>query len=231
MKKLLIALALISGFNIIAQSHKYCSEGKIKSLNNQFTNADKVSAPSAWTSHEKAYDVKFVHLNLNCERNTKYLSGNVKTVATVTLAAMDTFMCLLHQNFIIDSIYVNGAKRTFVRKDSMVKTKTAATITTGQSFTATVYYKGTAPTGGSAIGSGYSTGNYNGIGMPFARDAGAHYDNKWNKDKQSINVDYKIGALNNEGTSSTITQNNLPGNFNKRNHFVVFCIFIKSYSK
>lgn len=66
-------------------------------------------------------------------------------------------------------------------------------------------------------GSGYSTGNYNGIGMPFARDAGAHYDSKWNKDKQSINVDYKIGALNNEGTSSTITQNNLPGNFNKRN--------------
>jgi len=158
MKNFLIALALISGFNIIAQSHKYCSEGKIKALNNQFTNADKLSAPSAWTSHEKAYDVKFVHLNLNCERNTKYLSGNVKTVATVTLAAMDTFMCLLHQNFIIDSIYVNGAKRTFVRKDSMVKTKTAATITTGQSFTATVYYKGTAPTGGSAIGSGYSTG-------------------------------------------------------------------------
>lgn len=66
-------------------------------------------------------------------------------------------------------------------------------------------------------GSGYSTGNYEGIGTPFARDAGAHYDSKWNKDKESINVDYKIGALNNEGTSSTITQNNLPGNFNKRN--------------
>lgn len=69
----------------------------------------------------------------------------------------------------------------------------------------------------SRYGSGYSVGNYQGIGTPFARDAGAHYDSKWNKDKQSINVDYKIGALNNEGTSSTITQNNLPGNFNKRN--------------
>lgn len=158
MKKILFSLALFACLLMTAQSQKYCSEGKIKSINNQFANLNKTAAPSAWTSHEKAYDIKFVHLNLNCERNTKFLSGNVKTVATVTLAAMDTFMCLLHQNYTIDSIYINGAKRTFVRKDSMVKTKTASTILSSQSFTAIVYYKGTAPTGGSAIGSGYSTG-------------------------------------------------------------------------
>lgn len=158
MKKLLVSLTVFSSLFIAAQSHQYCSEGKIKSLNSQFVSANKVMAPSAWTSHEKKYDTKFVHLNLNCERNTKYLSGYVKTVATVTATSLDTFMCLLHQNFTIDSIYINGAKRTFVRKDSMVKTKTASTILSGQSFTTVVYYKGTAPTGGSAIGSGYSTG-------------------------------------------------------------------------
>lgn len=64
------------------------------------------------------------------------------------------------------------------------------------------------------FGSGYSQGDYGGNGIPLARDAGAHYNNKWNKDKQSINVDYKAGALTTDAVSSTISQNNLPGNFN-----------------
>jgi len=62
---------------------------------------------------------------------------------------------------------------------------------------------------------GYGNGDYGGVGIPFARDAGAHYDSKWNRDKQSVNVNYKIGALNKDGTRSTLTQNNLPGNFNR----------------
>ncbi|NQX54809.1 TonB-dependent receptor [Pedobacter panaciterrae] len=64
------------------------------------------------------------------------------------------------------------------------------------------------------FGGGYSQGDYGGNGIPLARDAGAHYNNKWNKDKQSINVDYKAGALTTDALSSTISQNNLPGNFN-----------------
>jgi hypothetical protein len=68
----------------------------------------------------------------------------------------------------------------------------------------------------SKYGSGYGSGRYNGSGLPFARDGGAHYDSKWNKDKQSINANYKIGALNTDGFSNTLTQNNLPDNFNKR---------------
>lgn len=160
MKQLFLSLALFAGISAMAQKTHYCAEGKIKSLNHQLAvqNAQKTSAPTAWISHERAYDVKFVHLNLNCERNTKYISGNVKSVQTVTLAPLDTFACLLHQVYTIDSIYINGAKRSFVRKDSIVKVKTASTLTSGQTFTTIVYYKGTAPTGGSAIGSGYSTG-------------------------------------------------------------------------
>ena len=64
------------------------------------------------------------------------------------------------------------------------------------------------------FGDGYSQGDYGGNGIPLARDAGAHYNNKWNKDKQSINVNYKAGALTTDAVSSTISQNNLPGNFN-----------------
>lgn len=70
--------------------------------------------------------------------------------------------------------------------------------------------------GGIAISGGGSdelesfSGQYNGKGIPTARTAGAHYDGKWNTDKESINTNYKVGTLNVDGTDRTLTQNNLP---------------------
>ena len=52
-------------------------------------------------------------------------------------------------------------------------------------------------------------GHYYGQGIPTARTAGLHYDEKWNSDKESINLNYKIGSLGVDGTNSTISQNNL----------------------
>lgn len=54
-------------------------------------------------------------------------------------------------------------------------------------------------------------GRYYGEGIPYARNAGAHYDTKWNGDKQSINTNYKIGSLRVDGTKNILTQRNLPG--------------------
>lgn len=59
---------------------------------------------------------------------------------------------------------------------------------------------------------GSGNGSYNGIGIPEAKDAGLHYDAKWNKDKQIINANYKIGALDINNVGSNITRNTLPGN-------------------
>jgi hypothetical protein len=53
-------------------------------------------------------------------------------------------------------------------------------------------------------------GRYDGRGIPLARSGGAHFDSKWNKDKESINTNYKIGSLSVDGTQNTLTQNNLP---------------------
>ncbi|MFD1258665.1 outer membrane beta-barrel protein [Mucilaginibacter terrae] len=53
-------------------------------------------------------------------------------------------------------------------------------------------------------------GRYNGEGIPVARAGGAHYDNKWNADKQTINGNYKIGSLSVVGDRNNQTQNNLP---------------------
>lgn len=54
-------------------------------------------------------------------------------------------------------------------------------------------------------------GRYSGRGIPLAYTGGLHFDNKFNADKESINTNYKIGSLEVDGTSSNITQNDLPG--------------------
>ncbi len=52
-------------------------------------------------------------------------------------------------------------------------------------------------------------GQYSGQGLPLARSAGVHYDNKWDSDKQSINANYKVGSLQVDGTQQDLTQNNI----------------------
>lgn len=64
--------------------------------------------------------------------------------------------------------------------------------------------------------------NYNGKGLPRAVSAGAHYDKKWNEDKESVNANYKYNLMNVAGDEATINQNNLPQSFirtESNNHF------------
>jgi hypothetical protein len=49
------------------------------------------------------------------------------------------------------------------------------------------------------------SGQYNGSGIPIARTGGLHFDNKWNKDKEMLNTNYKIGSFDVEGLRSGIT--------------------------
>jgi hypothetical protein len=57
-------------------------------------------------------------------------------------------------------------------------------------------------------------GTYNGQGLPIARTAGAHYDDKWNNDKESINTNYKTGSLTVDGISTNNVQQNFPDSAN-----------------
>lgn len=54
------------------------------------------------------------------------------------------------------------------------------------------------------------SGTYDGHGLPLARTGGAHYDTKWNSDKESLNANYKVGYLDVRGNNNTLTQTNLP---------------------
>ena len=52
-------------------------------------------------------------------------------------------------------------------------------------------------------------GQYNGQGIPIAKTGGLHFDSKWNKDKESLNTNYKVGSFSVTGDRNTISQNNL----------------------
>lgn len=52
--------------------------------------------------------------------------------------------------------------------------------------------------------------SFYGEGIPTANNGGLHYENKWNSDKESINTNYKAGALNVKLNKNTLNQNNLP---------------------
>jgi hypothetical protein len=60
-------------------------------------------------------------------------------------------------------------------------------------------------------------GYYNGQGKPVTSSAGAHYDSKWDSDKESINGNYKIGQIDVVGTTVSTTQQSLPGGINTVN--------------
>lgn len=51
---------------------------------------------------------------------------------------------------------------------------------------------------------------YDGQGNPTARTGGIHFDAKWDQDKQSINTNLLIGALEIDGIKNTLSRNELP---------------------
>ncbi|MCA0429882.1 MAG: T9SS type A sorting domain-containing protein [Bacteroidetes bacterium] len=150
-------LFLLLSLNNFAQIH-FCAKHKQTSVSSQIQHSKLTANLSTQISHELKYDVKFVHLNLNLERTNKNVSGGVKTIATVTVSSMDTFMVVLHQNHTVDSVRFNGLFLPFVRQDSSLKIKAPTPLVNGTTFTVSVYYHGIAPVGGAAIGNGFSNG-------------------------------------------------------------------------
>lgn len=157
MKNILLKTFILISIFANAQQHN-CAKAKQAALKNQIQFQARTSSLLPQISHELKYDVKFVHLNLNLERTNKNVSGGVTTVATVTIAPLDTFQTLLHQNHTIDSVRLNGLLLSSIRQDSLIKVKIPTPLTNGTTFTVIVYYHGIAPVGGSAIGNGFSNG-------------------------------------------------------------------------
>jgi aminopeptidase N len=89
-----------------------------RQTNSNFSNVEKNFkgfSPKLLPSEvQKAYDVKWYFLNLNAEDNTVALSGDVTIKAEVVWDVMDTLCLHLHQDYIIDSILIDGVKKEVI---------------------------------------------------------------------------------------------------------------------
>ena len=151
MKKILILLALIS-LNSFANADNLCAISKQNTVA-----LNPVASANAMNLQNK-YDTKFHHLNLNLERNSIAVSGNVTTIAKVVSISIDTFAYELHPNFTIDSILVEGINSPFSRNAGDIFVPVNG-YSQNELITIRTFYRGFAPTGASAaIGNGYSTG-------------------------------------------------------------------------
>lgn len=156
MKKLVLLLSTVFIANFSKAQSNYCSDLKSK---RGLPQSKVISLPPGYVPPEDKYDLKFYNLNLNLERNSLFVSGNVKSLAKVVSTSLDSFAFVLHQNHTVDSVYVEGVKRNFVRRDSLVLATAGTPIAQNQVFEAIVYYKGTCPDDASAaIGNGYNAG-------------------------------------------------------------------------
>jgi Outer membrane protein beta-barrel family/Carboxypeptidase regulatory-like domain len=65
-------------------------------------------------------------------------------------------------------------------------------------------------------------GQYSGQGFPTVKTGGAHYNDKWNDDAQSLNGNYKYMDLSINGISTTNSENILPDTFFYNNSYQKF---------
>ncbi len=93
------------------------------------------------------YDVKYLKLDLKAEAGTRFMSGTAKTVA-IALQPLDSFITELKNNMIVDSVYINGTKRTFEHSSDFVYVPLSPALPAGTTVTAIFYYNGTTGTSG-----------------------------------------------------------------------------------
>lgn len=122
---------------------------------NSFQSAQRVSY-FQYPTMEK-YDVKYIKLDINAEANNRTISGNCLTTAKTT-ASLDSFVTELKSNMTVDSLFINGVKKTFTQTSDHIIVTISPAIPINTIFSALIYYKGTTNSLGVYAGTGQTTG-------------------------------------------------------------------------
>lgn len=158
MKKIILALSIIS-LSVQAQRKASCALAKNRNQANNNVGTSSMLASSFMVNLENQYDLNFYHLNLNLSIANKNISGNVRALATVKTAPLDSFAFELYSTITIDSVYLNGIKTVVSRHADEARVPFATPLTQGATIDATVYYHGIPPTTlGVQAGDGYNNG-------------------------------------------------------------------------
>ena len=125
---------LFAQYRNVYKSERPLSSGIVRTASKQSLMMDK-------------YDVKFYKLDINVERTSVYVEGNITIKAKVIASQLDTFVFELKDYFVIDSILINDQKRTFNRVGDDVFVGINPLIM-GSNISAQVFYNGVPPNTG-----------------------------------------------------------------------------------
>lgn len=148
---LLVGLSLCAGIN----AQHSCAEQKMNAQNRIHQLLAKRNATNEEMKRMEQYDVKFHHLNLNIERTSTAVSGNVRTLAAAR-NTLDTFVFQLYRSLTVDSV-VSSQALNFWRDSDVVYVQLDKSYQKGELIDLVIYYRGTPPAAQSAaIGAGFS---------------------------------------------------------------------------
>lgn len=146
MKKYFLLLsALVISLSLTAQWSN-------KNIENKYCHSLRSSEAFKKQTTEKTvkdkYDVKFYKLDISAERTATTVSGNVEIYTKVVSAQLDTFCFDLLSQLTVDSIKINGVKKTVYRNGDKTYVRLSPALTATTSCNAKIYYHGTPPSGG-----------------------------------------------------------------------------------
>ena len=141
----LFSLALLLGsVAVFAQSRP--DDWKCGALSHNLARKAAAKTTIAHPDEDK-YDVKYVKLNLSMTNVATTISGDVTTVARVVEPGFSNYVFELLPPLVIDSVKIDGMLSAATSTGDTVSVAMPATLTTGDVFTAQVFYRGTPVSG------------------------------------------------------------------------------------
>lgn len=119
------------------EAAEYCS----KSRKQQWGSMAKVTVADP---AEENYDIRHVKLDIALTNQSTEISGNVITTAVVVSPSMSDYIFELTEALTVDSVKINGQLRPFTGSGIIRKVALTTPFTQKSTFTAQVFYHGTA---------------------------------------------------------------------------------------
>jgi len=159
------------------------------------------------------YNLKYLFLDIKVETQSNAIAGTATYNALVT-QTLDTFAIEYKANMLLDSVLVNGTKRSYVRFNDHIYIPFSPSVPAGTMLTVSYFFKGTA-LNGIAFGTDPATG------LKFTANVSESYQaREWFPSKQLLNdkidsstVVITTDAANKAGSNGLLQLvENLPNN-------------------
>lgn len=169
MRKLFLILSLLlftlNGSAQWNQEHGHaCAHVKTQAMSSGNIPGYRISASRG----ADLYDIHFYDIELEVSNTSTYVDGNVLIGSKVLSASMDTFWFELKDNMTIDSVYLNGQRRSQInRLNNVVQVPLAEPLLQGQEVRVRIWYKGTAAQAGFFSGLSTALSNTWGVNVSW----------------------------------------------------------------